>query len=149
MNLVFGSDHAGFALKRFLLSKMEEQGHKCVDVGAETDACAASYVPAAVLAAEKIKAGEADYAVLICGTGIGISIAANKEDGIRCGLCNNEYMARMSRQHNNANAIAMGARVVGTALGLSMLEAFLSESFEDGGRHSVRVNEIMDLENRN
>lgn len=148
MKLVFGSDHAGFALKRFLMSKMEEQGHSCSDVGADTDACAASYVPAAVHAAETVKRGEADFAVLVCGTGIGISIAANKEDGIRCGLCNNEYMARMSRQHNNANAIAMGARVVGQALAQSMLEAFLSEPFEDGGRHSVRVNEIMELEKR-
>lgn len=146
MKLVFGSDHAGFTLKRFLMSKMEEQGHSCMDVGADTDACAASYVPSAVKAAAVINAGEADFAVLICGTGIGISIAANKEDGIRCGLCNNEYMARMARQHNNANAIAMGARVVGIALAQSMLEAFLDETFEDGGRHSVRVNEIMELE---
>lgn len=146
MKIVFGSDHAGFSLKRFLISKMEEQGHSCMDVGADTDTCAASYVPSAVLAANAVKAGEADFAVLICGTGIGISIAANKEDGMRCGLCTNEYMARMARQHNNANAIAMGARVVGTALAQSILEAFLAEAFEDGGRHSVRVNEIMELE---
>lgn len=148
MRLVFGSDHAGFALKRYLMEKMQERGHRCSDVGADTDACAASYVPAAIAAAQVLREGEADFAVLVCGTGIGISMAANKEDGVRCGLCTNEYMARMARQHNDANALAMGARVVGTALAESMLEAFLAEPFEEGGRHSVRVAEIMAIERK-
>lgn len=148
MKLVFGSDHAGYELKRFLIGKMEEKGIPCEDVGAPNATDAASYVPAAVHAAERIQAGQADFGVLICGTGIGISMAANKEKGIRAALCANEYMGRMARQHNNANVLAMGARVIGPYLALSILEAFLSEPFEKGGRHEKRVREICALEQR-
>lgn len=145
MRLVFGSDHAGYTLKRFLIEKMEQKGIECLDVGADNAGTAASYVPAAVKASEAIQEGRADLGVLICGTGLGISIAANKMEGIRAALCTNEFMARMARQHNNANILAMGARVMGTHLALSVLEAFLSENF-DGGRHAARVQEICDLE---
>lgn len=146
MKLVFGSDHAGYDMKRFLMEKMEEKGITCVDVGATCSTCAASYVPAAVSVAETLRANEADFGVLVCGTGLGISIAANKEKGIRCALCSNEFMGRMARQHNNANVLALGARVTGTHLALSILEAFLEEPFEDGGRHAARVQEICELE---
>ena len=88
---------------------------------------------------------EAEKGIIICGTGIGISIAANKVNGIRCALCTNEYMAKMSRMHNNANMLALGGRVTGIGLAIEMVDVWLSTEFE-GGRHENRVNKIMDIE---
>lgn len=147
MNIAFGSDHAGFRLKRSVVKYLESQGHTCVDCGTDIEDEPASYVPPAVAVAARIKSGNADFGILICGTGLGISISANKIDGIRAALSTNEYTARMARQHNNANILAMGARVVGSGLANSIADAFLSEAFEEGGRHQVRVKEIMELEN--
>ena len=94
---------------------------------------------------EIVAAGDADLGVLICGTGIGMSIAANKVDGIRCALCNDVYSAKMARGHNDANVLAMGARVIGRGTALMILDHFLSSTFE-GGRHSTRVAKIMEIE---
>lgn len=146
MNIAFGSDHAGFRLKKTVMEHLAAQGHFCVDCGTDTDETPASYVPAAVQVADKVNRKEADFGVLVCGTGLGISISANKIDGIRAALCTNEYMARMARQHNDANILAMGARVVGTGVACAIADAFFGEAFEAGGRHQVRVNEMMDLE---
>lgn len=149
MRIALASDHAGYALKRFLSQHLTAAGHECVDVGVPTDAQPASYVPYAVKLAEAVAAGDAAFGIAICGTGIGISVAANKNPGIRAALCTDEYMARMARQHNDANVLALGARVVGAGLAASIADAFLSEPFETGGRHQARVEEIMDVERRN
>lgn len=146
MRLVFSSDHAGFDLKHHLISYVESKGHTCIDVGAYSADEPASYVPHAVTAAERLLAGEADLGIIICGTGLGISIAANKVEGIRAALCTNEYMARMAREHNDANFLALGARVLGTRLAESIVDAFMDASFETDGRHQERVNEIKELE---
>ena len=146
MRLVFSSDHAGFDLKHHLISYVESKGHACIDVGAYSADEPASYVPHAVTAAERLLAGEADLGIIICGTGLGISIAANKVEGIRAALCTNEYMARMAREHNDANFLALGARVLGTRLAESIVDAFMDASFETDGRHQERVNEIKELE---
>jgi len=146
MNIALGSDHAGYDLKRAVIRHLEAAGHVCTDCGAETASEPASYVPAAVQVAQQIHEGKVRFGILICGTGLGISISANKINGIRAALCSDEYSARMSRQHNNANVLAMGARVVGSGLACSIADAFLSEAFESGGRHQVRVNEMMALE---
>ena len=146
MKIALGSDHAGYQLKRTVMDHLTAQGHICTDCGTDDDQTPASYVPAAVRVADRIHTGEADFGVLICGTGLGISISANKITGIRAALCVNEYMARMARQHNDANILAMGARVLGTGLACAIADAFLAEAFEAGGRHQVRVNEMMDLE---
>jgi ribose 5-phosphate isomerase B len=90
--------------------------------------------------------GEMDKGIIFCGTGIGISIAANKVKGIRCALCTNEFMAKMSRRHNNANMLALGERVLGKGVALDIVDAWLTTEFE-GGRHENRVNKIMDIEN--
>lgn len=135
------SDHAGFDLKMKVEDYLREKGYEVLDGGAETSGVPYSYVLAGQKAAQDVVEGRADRGVVICGTGLGISIVANKFKGVRCALCVNEYMARMSRQHNDANVLAMGARVVGSSLAISIVDAFFSESF-DGGRHAVRVADI-------
>ena len=148
MKIAFGSDHAGYRLKRTVLDCLAALGHECVDCGTDTDDNPASYVPSAVAVADLVNRGEARFGVLVCGTGLGISISANKIDGIRAALCTNEYMARMARQHNDANILALGARVVGTGLACAIAGAFLEETFDEGGRHQIRVNEMMSLEDK-
>jgi len=116
MKIALGSDHAGYQLKRQVMDHLHKQGIECEDFGAPNAVDAASYVPAAGAVSRAVLEKRADYGIVICGTGLGISIAANKYKGIRAALCTNEYMARMSRQHNNANVLSMGARVIGSAL---------------------------------
>lgn len=149
MRIALGSDHAGYQLKRLIMDHLHKQGIDCEDYGAPNGIDAASYVPFAQAVSEAVIAGQADFGIIICGTGIGISITANKFKGIRAALCTNEYMARMARQHNNANILALGARVVGPALAFAIVDAFLSENFEEGGRHQIRVDEIIATEQGN
>lgn len=149
MKLVFGSDHAGYDLKQHLLQYAQSKGCTCLDVGTDSAADACSYVDYGLKAAQVVQKAEADLGIIACGTGIGISIAANKVAGIRCALCTNEYMARMARQHNNANMLALGGRVIGFRLAESILDAFLTQSFETGGRHQKRVDELNRLQSEN
>jgi len=149
MKIAFGSDHAGYQLKRLIMDQLHKQGIECEDYGAPNGIDAASYVPFAQAVSLVVLQGKADFGILLCGTGIGISIAANKFPGIRAANCTNEYMARMARQHNDANILALGARVVGSSLAFAIVDAFLAEQFEAGGRHQARVNEIKELENNN
>ncbi len=149
MRIALGSDHAGYQLKRQVMDHLYKQGITCIDYGAPNGVDAASYVPFAQAVSQAVQKQEADFGIVICGTGLGISITCNKHKGIRAALCTNEYMARMSRQHNNANILAMGARVVGSALAFAIVDAFLAEAFEEGGRHQARVNEILAVEDSN
>lgn len=142
MRIVLASDHAGFAMRRAILEHLQKQGFDCLDLGAPNGVDPASWACYGDVIAKAIQAGQGDLGVAICGTGIGISISVNKHEGVRGALCCNEYMARMARQHNDANVLCMGARVVGSALALSIVDAFLSESFETGGRHQARVDEL-------
>ena len=142
------SDHAGYDLRQKVISHLESKGIEVIEGGAESADKPYNYVDAGIKVAEDVLSGRADRGIAICGTGIGISVVVNKFKGIRCGTCTNEYMARMSRQHNDANIIAMGARVVGQAVALAMVDAFLDEGFA-GERHQARVNDIKELENRN
>ena len=142
------SDHAGFDLRQKIVSHLKEKGFEVIEGGAISSTEPYNYVDAGRKVAEDVLEGRADRGIAICGTGIGISIAVNKFKGIRCGTCTNEYMARMTRQHNDANIIAIGARVVGQALALAMVDAFLAEGFA-GERHAARVNDIKELENNN
>ena len=143
MKIVMGSDHIGCELKLLLKEHIESFGHTVTDVGAYSSAERCDYPVYAKLAAEKITAGVADFAVLVCGTGCGISIAANKVKGIRCVNCSEPYTALLSRRHNDANALALGSRVIGPELARMIVDAFLSGSFE-GGRHAERVAMIED-----
>ena len=149
MKIALGSDHAGYQLKRHIMDHLKKNGHKCEDYGALNGVDAASYVPYGQAVSQAVLSGACDFGIVICGTGLGISITANKYKGIRAALCTNEYMARMARQHNDANVLALGARVVGSSLAFSIVDAFLSEPFESGGRHQVRVDEIKETEQAN
>lgn len=137
--LFFGSDHAGMELKIKLIDYLE-QDYECVDVGTREAASCDYPVYAFELGRQVLK--HDTLGILICGSGIGMSMTANRIKGVRAALCLNEYMARMSRMHNNANVLCMGERIVGPGLALSMARVFLETSFE-GGRHQRRI-DLMD-----
>jgi ribose 5-phosphate isomerase B len=142
MKIAIGSDHAGFRLKNIIIRHFT--GHEFIDVGTCSEE-SVDYPDFAVLAAQKVVSGEAEAGIVICGTGIGISISANKIKGIRAALCCNEYMAEMSRRHNNANVLALGGRVLGDDLALCITDVWLKTGFE-GGRHEKRVQKIGNIE---
>ena len=144
MRICMGSDHAGLALKQVVKAHLEELGHEVNDVGTYTpESC--DYPLYGAACAREVVSGKADYGILICGTGIGISMAASKIHGTRVALCTDTYMARMTRMHNDANILAFGARVLGEGPALDIVDTFLNTAFE-GGRHERRVNMVMALE---
>lgn len=132
------SDHAGFELKNELKEAIKGLGYEVVDLGTN-DKNSVDYPDYAHLLASKLEPN--CYGVLVCGTGIGISIAANRHENVRCALCHDEFTARLAREHNDANVIAFGARVVGAGVAISAAEAFLKTEFA-GGRHERRVKKI-------
>lgn len=145
MKIVLASDHGGFQLKEAIKEHLNNSEHEIIDIGVyNTDSV--DYPDYGKRAAEMVADKEVDKGIIICGTGIGISIAANKVKGIRCALCTNEFMARMSRMHNNANMLALGERVIGKGVALDIVDTWLLTEFE-GGRHENRVNKLMDIEN--
>ena len=142
MKIAIGSDHGGYALKKELLPLLEEMDVEFVDFGCH-DESSCDYPDYAFMVAEAVADGTYDYGILVCGTGIGISIAANKVDGIRCALCTDATMARLTREHNDANVLAMGGRIVGAELAKDIVRAFLQTPFSQGARHQKRVDKIM------
>ena len=140
MKIAIGNDHAGVEFKNKLMEELRSKGYEIMNVGTDT-LDSVDYPDIAKKVSEKVLNGEAKFGILICGTGIGISIAANKIKGIRTALCHNEYTAKLARLHNDANIIALGARVLGEDLGLACVEAFVNTEFE-GGRHAKRVGKI-------
>ena len=145
MKIAMGSDHGGFDLKEQIKAWLQENGHEVVDFGCHSkESC--DYADFGVPAARAVASGQCERGIVICTTGIGISITANKVKGIRCALCSDPWSAEMTRRHNDANMLAMGAGVVGPLLAQRIVEAFLSFAFE-GGRHQRRVDKIMALEN--
>lgn len=148
MKIVLGADHAGFDLKKSLLDRLRSQGHDVVDLGTDSAARSVDYPDFASGVASTVAEGEADRGVLVCGTGIGVAITANKVAGIRAATCNDLFTARMSRAHNDINVLALGARVVGQGVAEEILDLFLTTSFEKG-RHQSRVAKIHELEGQN
>lgn len=145
MKVALGSDHAGLKLKTYLKEELQKQGHELIDCGTDSPN-SVDYSDYAVKVCALVRAKEAEYGILVCGTGIGISIAANKQKGIRAALCVNEFMARMARQHNDANVLALGGMVIGKPLGLAIAETFLEEPFSGRERHIRRIAKMMALE---
>ncbi len=140
MKLSIGCDHGGFAYKEQMKAYLEAQGHEVVDCGCpNTDSC--DYPIFGKAAAEAVANGTCEKGIVICTSGIGISISANKVAGVRCALCTDPYMAEMTRRHNDANMLALGAGIVGMGLAQRMIDVFLSTEFE-GGRHQRRVDLI-------
>lgn len=144
MAIVIGSDHGGFELKEVLSAHLKAKGLDVVDVGCY-DPHSVDYPDIAVKACEKVTTKECEWGVLVCGTGIGISMAANKVKGIRCALVSDEYSAEMTKRHNNANMLAFGGRTIGPDLAKHIVDAFINAEFE-GGRHQNRIDKISMLE---
>ena len=146
MKLAIACDHGGLTLKGILLAHLRELGHEVVDFGTNTpDSC--DYPDFALPAAEAVARGECERGILICSTGIGISIAANKVAGIRCAHCHDTYSAKYTRLHNDANMIAFGQKIIGDGLMLEIVDTFLNTAFE-GGRHQRRVDKIAAIEKK-
>ena len=144
--IYIGADSAGYGLKCEVIPYLIEKGYEVVDCG--TDSAASCHYPEfANAVCEKVKCElNTSYGILICGTGIGMSMCANKHKGIRAALCSDTYSAKMTRQHNDANVLCIGARVIGSCLALDIVDTFLAHDFE-GGRHATRVDMMMEIEN--
>lgn len=136
--IALASDHAGFALKEKI--KVHLSAHEITDLGTHSED-SVDYPDFGKKLAENIAAGESDVGILVCGSGIGISIAANRNPAVRCALCHSAETASLARQHNNANVIALGARIIDEATAIAAVDAFLATDFE-GGRHQGRVNKL-------
>ncbi len=144
MKIIIGCDHGGYGLKSQIIEHLTSQGIEVEDYGTNSDK-PVDYPDYAEKVAKAVAAGKAPLGILICGTGIGMSIAANKVDGVRAALCDNCYSAQKAKEHNNANVICLGARVLGKGLALQIIDTFLASSFL-GEYHTVRVEKIMNLE---
>ena len=147
MKIAIGNDHAAVALKNEIMEFVQSLGHEVVNFGTDTnESC--HYPEYGEKVANAVASGEFDCGILICGTGVGISIAANKVNGIRAAVCSEPTTARLVKEHNNANIIAFGERIVGVELAKDIVKAYLSAEFL-GGRHGIRVDMISDIEKRN
>ncbi len=146
ITVAIGSDHAGFALKNYLRDTLTEEGYTVIDCGTDS-AASCDYPIYAEATCAKVKDGSAALGILCCGTGIGMSMAANKIKGIRAACCSDIFSARFTRLHNDANILCLGARVVGEGLALELANCFLETGYE-GGKHARRVDMMMALENK-
>lgn len=147
MRIALGSDHAGFELKSHLLTYLAASGHEMSDLG--TDSTEPVDYPAFCAAVGRaVVAGEADWGIVIGGSGQGEQLAANKVRGVRAALCNDLYTARMARAHNDANVLSIGGRVVGISLAEEIVDLFATTEFE-GGRHQRRIDQVMEIERQN
>jgi ribose 5-phosphate isomerase B len=146
MKVALASDHGGVNIRREIASLMDELGIEYQDFGCECEG-SVDYPDYALPVAEKVASGEFDRGILICGTGIGMSIAANKVKGIRCALVHDTFSAKATRAHNDTNMLTMGERVIGPGLARDIAKIWLTEEFE-GGRHATRVGKISEYENK-
>mgnify|MGYP003291185176 CR=1 FL=1 len=144
--IAIGSDHGGYELKGEVIAWLKENNYDYMEFGC-MDGNSIDYPNVAEEVCAKVLDGTAEYAILICGTGIGISMAANKINGIRAALCTDTYMAKFTRLHNNANTLCMGGRVLGAGAALEIVDTFLHTGFE-GGRHQRRIDLLTDIENK-
>lgn len=144
--IAIGCDHAGYPLKLEIIEYLKENNLKYKDLGCDGSSC--DYPVIATRVCREIISGNCDRGILICGTGIGMSIAANKHKGIRAALCSDYFSAKYTRLHNDSNVICLGARTIGTGLAIEIVNIYLNSEFE-GGRHKKRIDMFMDIENNN
>ncbi len=142
--IVLSSDHAAIDMRQTLATHIKAKGYEVVDIG-PTSPESTHYPKHGEAAARRVASGDCELGIILCGTGQGIMMAANKVRGIRCGVCADPFSARMTREHNNANMLSIGARVVGESLAVEIVDAFLGSEFE-GGRHATRVDMITAIE---
>ena len=147
MKIATGNDHTAVELKNIIKAFLEEKGHEVLDLGTNsTESC--DYPVYGEKVGRAVASGEADLGIVICGTGVGLSLAANKVKGVRACVCSEPYTAKLSRMHNNSNVLAFGARVVGSEMAKMITEEWLNAEYE-GGRHQRRVDMLTEIENRN
>ncbi len=147
MKLSIACDHGALALKNVMVKHLQDKGHEVVDFGTHTlDSC--DYPDFAAPAAKAVASGECEKGIVLCTTGIGVSITANKIDGVRCALLSDVMSARLTREHNDTNMMALGAGVVGQMLALEILDTWLGTEFSHNERHQRRIDKVMALENR-
>ena len=147
MKIAIGADAAGFAMKAALIAHLTQQGYEVKDFGTyNEESC--DYPLMAKGPCQAVQNGDDQFGILVCGTGIGMSMAANKHKGIRAAVCSEHFSARYTRLHNDANVICLGARVIGDALAMELVELFLTTEFE-GGRHGRRVDQMSEIEKEN
>lgn len=148
MKVGLGSDHGGYNLKEEIKKHLQSKGIECVDFGTENGVDSVDYPIYGEKVAKAVVNKDVDYGILCCGTGIGISLAANKVKGIRCAVVSDTFSAKMSKAHNNANMLSLGERVIGKGLALEIVDAWINTEFE-GERHLRRVNMLNDIEQKN
>lgn len=146
MKIALASDHGGFELKEAIKKYLEEKKVECIDLGTDSEA-SVDYPEYGEKAANSVMSKQCDKAIICCGTGIGISISANKVPGIRCAVVSDTFSAKMSREHNNANVLALGGRVVGIGLALEIVDIWINTAFA-GDRHKRRVDKIQIIEDK-
>ena len=147
MKIAVGSDHAGFPLKKHVVPFLSERGHKVNDLGTENEN-AVDYPDYAEKVALAVRSGTVDRGIVICGSGVGASVAANKIPGVRAGLCHDTYSAHQGVEHDDINVLVLGARIVGVALAEDLLSAFLGATFTREERHQRRLNKVIAIEER-
>jgi RpiB/LacA/LacB family sugar-phosphate isomerase len=148
MRIVVGSDHAGYELKQRVADCLRELGHATIDVGTNSASAPVDYPDYAEAVGLAVLEDRADRGILICGSGVGASIAANKLPGIRAAVCHDTYSAHQGVEHDNMNVLVLGARVIGTELAPELVKAFLGASFSGEERHRRRLNKVIELEKR-
>lgn len=144
--IYMGADSAGFSLKEEMKKHVIELGYEVVDCGTDSDASCHYPIFASKVCEAVAKEPDTTYGILICGTGIGMSMCANKYNGVRAAVCSDTFSAKMTRRHNDANVLCLGARVIGSCLAEDIIDIFLANEFE-GGRHKIRVDMMTDIEN--
>jgi ribose 5-phosphate isomerase B len=148
MPIALAADHAGFQLKQELLARLTQQGHAVIDLGTHS-AAPVDYPDSAVAVATALREGQADRGIIVCGSGAGVSIAANKIPGIRAAVCHDTYTAHQAVEHDDMNVLCLGARVIGAALAFDLVHAFLGARFSGEERHQRRLNKILAIEGQN
>ena len=146
MKITIGADHAGYEMKRQLVEFVEKLGHSVHDVGTFKPEKPDDYPDYAILVAEDIRSGQAERGILVCGSGVGVSVAANKFKGIRAGLCHDHYSAHQGVEHDDMNVLVLGSRIIGPMLAQDAVEAFLKASFSGEERHVRRLNKVKGIE---
>lgn len=145
MRIALGCDHGGFPLKQRIRTLIEAAGHTVVDCGTDSD-CSVDYPDFAIKVGEVIRSGQADRGILLCGSGVGISVAANKIPGIRAGVCHDTYSAHQGVEHDDMNVLCLGARIVGEELAVELVRAYMGAQFTHEERHVRRLNKVLEIE---
>ncbi len=145
MKIALAADHGGYRLKNEIVNFLQSEGHEVIDCGCDCPD-SVDYPDYAILAAQKVQNGECERAILVCGTGIGMSIAANKLDGIRCGLVHDTFSAKATREHNDTNVLALGERVIGPGIALDIVQIWVNTPFSNDGRHVRRIEKLQSIE---